>query len=153
MKTTNNNSKVSKKEIINTLRTLDSTRIFSLYKKIYGEINRSGICKFIREYAPSQSIAMKAYDLAYPTKHDNVRIMCETGNIIFKLNYIVEYLKEQLKDTKSNYAKRPMLSKNNLYFCSPIYGFSDYNHWCALPIEGNERFCEVIVKYADKYFC
>lgn len=153
MKTTNNNSQVSKKEIINTLRTLDSTRIFSLYKKIYGEINRSGIYKFIQEYAPSQSIAMKAYDLAYPTKHDNVRIMCETGNTIFKLNYIVEYLKEQLKDTKSNYAKRPMLGHTNLYFCSPSYGHSDYNKWRALPIAGNERFCEILIKYADKHFC
>lgn len=152
MKTTINNSNVSKKEIIKTLRTLDSTRIFSLYKKIYGEVNRSGIYRFILEYAPTQRIERKAYALAYPSKHDEVRAMCDSGSTIFKLNYIVDFMKEQIKDTASNYAKRPMLGHTNLYFCSPIYGHRDYNKWCALPIAGNERFCEVLIKYANKYF-
>lgn len=66
--------------------------------------------------------------------------------------YIVEYLKEQCLDPDSNYAKRPMLGHTHLYFCSPVYGHSDYNKWRALPIEGNERFCELAIKYADRFF-
>lgn len=69
-----------------------------------------------------------------------------------KKQYIVEYLKEQCLDPASNYAKRPMLGHTHLYFCSPVYGHSDYNKWCALPIKGNERFCELVIKYADKFF-
>lgn len=66
--------------------------------------------------------------------------------------YIVEYLKKQCLDPESNYAKRPMLGYTHLYFCSPVYGHSDYNKWRALPIKGNERFCELVIKYADRFF-
>ncbi len=69
-----------------------------------------------------------------------------------RLMEIVDYLKEQCSNPHSNYAKRPMLGYTHLYFCSPIYGHSDYNKWPALPIEGNERFCELVIKYADKFF-
>jgi len=66
--------------------------------------------------------------------------------------YIVECLKKECLDPESNYAKRPMMGHTHLYFCSPVYGHSDYNKWRALPIKGNERFCELVIKYADRFF-
>ena len=66
----------------------------------------------------------------------------------------LEALKKNIEIWKSNPAdaKRPMMGNIYLWFCSPAYGHNDFNRWKAMPIEGNERFCETICKLADKYF-
>ena len=64
---------------------------------------------------------------------------------------VIAALKMFMSDPTSNYAKQPMYGYSHLYFCSPVYGHSDYNKWRALPIKGNERFCELIVKLGEKY--
>lgn len=66
----------------------------------------------------------------------------------------IEALKKNIEIWKINPAdaKRPMMGNIYLWFCSPAYGYSDSNKWMAMPIKGNERFCETICKLADKYF-
>ena len=151
--------KVSKKEIQKVLRTLDTTQIFAMYHRIYGNVTRKGVYDFIRKYAPSQRVCRNAYDIAYSNKNERKRARYEYKSLLrngfFHGNQrkeVVDKLKEECQDPTSNYAKRPMLGHTHLYFCSPIYGHSDYNKCRMIPIEGNERFCELVIKYADKFF-
>ena len=142
--------KTTKKIIASTLRSMDSTAIFALYKKMHGEINRSKIYAFIQENAPSLRVEKSAYKIAYRRNRDKNERYAKVSP--FHRAEVVRYLKEQCSNPSSNYAKRPMLGDTHLYFCSPAYGHRDYNKWRALPIKGNERFCEVVIKYADKFF-
>lgn len=158
MKTFDNKT-ISKKEIERTLRTMDSTKIFALCHRIYGRTNRHEIYNFIHEFAPSQRVYYAAYKLAYSHKHDFRRNDIDTecvkrhgfyhGNL---RQQVVDALKRECQDVTSNYAKRPMMGHTWLYFCSPVYGHSDYNKRRMIPIKGNERFCELVIKYADKFF-
>ena len=154
------NKQISKKEIERTLRTMDSTKIFALYHRIYGKIeHRHFVYEFIRAFAPSQRVCRAAYKLAFSPKHDSRRSAIDTecrkrhgiyhGDL---RQQVVDALKRECQDVTSNYAKRPMMGHTWLYFCSPVYGHSDYNKWRALPIKGNERFCELVIRYADKFF-
>ena len=140
-------AKVSKKEIKQVLRSLDKTAIFRLYARINRNVDRFGLYQFIQEYAPSKRVANMAYTLAYDTHHNNVPY-----DLMTQKQKVVEYLKEQIKDVTSPYAKQPMWGNTHLYFCSPVYGHHDYNKWAALPINGNERFCELIIAIGKKYF-
>lgn len=150
---------ITKKHIAEVLRTQDSTKIYALYKRIYGNVKKSGIHDFIHEYAPTQCIYHMAYELAYNNKHQIRRGSIESTCIIRHGFYkgdarkdVVDLLKRECQDVKSPYAKRPMMGYTHLYFCSPVYGHSDYNKACMIPIKGNERFCELVIKYADKFF-
>lgn len=64
---------------------------------------------------------------------------------------VIAALKKFISNPASNYAKQPMYGFTHLYFCSPVYGHKDYNKWMAIPIKGNERFCELVVKLGEKY--
>lgn len=154
------NKQISKKEIERTLRTMDSTKIFALYHRICGIIpDRMHVYHFIRNYAPSQRVYRKAYDLAYNNKHaiqrNNIATECLKRHGLYRANLrqqVVDALKRECQDVTSNYAKRPMMGQTHLYFCSPVYGHSDYNKTRMIPIDGNERFCELVIRYADKFF-
>lgn len=163
---TYSNKKITKSEIQRTLRTLDPTQIFRLYKRISGEpIKRVKLYDFIHEYAPTKKVFWAACDIAFNRKHTEESIALERAIIrkhgLFNLNrgfrkkIIVDEMKKQIADPCSNYAKRPMYSLDGKYlcFCSPVYKHSDYNKWAqAIEVEGNERFCELVIRYADRYF-
>ena len=152
--------RITKKEIERTLRTMDSTQIYRLYHKFSGEKpEKIKVHDFICEYAPNQKVLAHVWDLSFPTKHSIERINIEDECLRKHGRYtgdqkkrIVDFLKEQVKDPQSNYAKRPMLGRTGLYFCSPAYGHGDYNKWRACDINGNEEFCMAVIKYADKFF-
>lgn len=160
------NKKIPKYEIQRILRTLDPTKIFRLYKSIYGgAIKRVKLYDFIREYAPTRKVYMASCDIAFNRKHTEESIALERAIIrkhgLFNLNrgfrrkIVVDEMKKQICDPCSNYAKRPMYSLDRKYlsFCSPVYRHSDYNRWeCAIEVDGNERFCELVIRYADRYF-
>ena len=75
------------------------------------------------------------------------------GNDLIELvNYVKRQCAKACDAYEYDYAKRPMLGKTHLYFCSPVYGHDDYNKVRSIPIAGNERFCELLIKYANKYF-
>lgn len=152
--------KITKKEIERVLRTLDSTQIFRMFHRIHGVIpSRMDVYYFIQNNAPSMRVYRSAYRIAFNPKNQDRRILIERECILRHGLYqgdarkwVVDYLKEQCQNPSSNYAKRPMMGHTHLYFCSPVYGHRDYNKRRALPIEGNERFCQLVIKYADKYF-
>ena len=159
MKTFDNKT-ISKKEIERTLRSMDSTKIFALYHRICRIIpDRMHVYHFIRNYAPSQRVYRAAYKLAYSNKHafrrNDIDTECVKRHGFYHGNLrqqVVDALKRECQNVTSNYAKRPMMGHTWLYFCSPVYGHSDYNKARMIPIKGNERFCELVIKYSDKFF-
>lgn len=158
--TTTTKKRITVKQIKSVLRGMNPTEVFRLYFQIYGgKVERMAVMKFIEKYAPSQKVSKNAYYIAY-AKNTNKPIPTDQSRKSFAWkeanakHLAIEALKEHTEIWRTNpaYAKRPMMGNTHLWFCSPIYGFSDYNKWRAMPIEGNERFCETICKLADKYF-
>lgn len=170
-------AKVSKKKIVSTLRTYDVTKICALYKNIFGYVPTEKlqpyglestytyldyleVYKWASDFATSNKMDSLLYDLLRNASHYKHRSFggdkyCYAKHGIYEpleKHHIVNYMLEQCKDVKSNYAKRPMMGHTHLYFCSPVYGHRDYNKWQSLPIKGNERFCELVIKYADRFF-
>lgn len=154
-----NGKNISKKNIISIIRTMNSTKIYALYAQIYGgKVIDSDVCRFIKMFAPTQALERAAYDLTIGQAH--IRRIKESYVFRNEREYrkanikheVIEYFKEQIRDVNSPYAKKPMMGHTHLYFCSPIYGHRDYNKWQAMEIRGNEKFCETIIKLADKYF-
>ena len=151
--------KITKKEIQAVLRSLDVTAIYRLHYRMFGNVCKCQVYQFIKDYAPAMYVSAKAYKIAYNGKNDIRRLIIDSDVIrmhgIYHGNDLIEavnYVKQQCAEAGSDYAKRPMLGKTHLYFCSPVYGHNDYNKVRSIPIAGNERFCELLIKYADKYF-
>lgn len=153
-----NGKNITKKEFQNVLRTMDSTKIYRLHKMLFGNVNRFNIVKFIDEYAPTNKIARKSWDIAYNNKHSLERVDYDVISFRMHGEYkgdalkkAVDAVKEYIANPTSPYAKKPMMGFTHLYFCSPAYGHQDYNKWRSVEIKGNEKFCETICKLADKY--
>ena len=151
--------KITKKEIQTVLRSLDVTAIYRLHYMLYGTVSACGVFDFVKQYAPSKRVIKFAIAALGAASHDVKRRVIDSevnwrngvyhGNDLIEL---VDYVKQQCAEAGSAYAKRPMMGKTHLYFCSPVYGHNDYNKVRSIPIAGNERFCELLIKYADKYF-
>ena len=165
--------KTTKKYITSEIKSFDVTRICKVYKQVHGEVptdtfvvngkpfkhlDAFKVYKWAKEYLTSSKATSRLYHLLDRAPHFYRVPFCNRGFVWgndiepLRKGYIVNYLKEQCQDPTSNYAKRPILGHTHLYFCSPVYGHKDYNKWCALPIEGNEAFCEAVIKYANKFF-
>lgn len=165
--------RITKKEIVNTLRTYNPTRICALYKRVYGcvpmkedaayhftYLDGYKIYQWAEQYATGIRMDRRLYHLLCRVSHhwnysayDMCYVYSKHGEYEpLPKQRVVEFLVRQCQNPTSNYAKRPMMGYTNLYFCSPAYGHKDYNKWCALPIAGNERFCETVIKYANRYF-
>ena len=155
--------KITKKEIQAVLRTLDVTAIYRLYYKIYGTACGCGLFNFVEQYAPSKRVRVQAFSAINGASNMFKRFLIDSeverrngiyhGNDLIELvNYVKRQCAKACDAYEYDYAKRPMLGKTHLYFCSPVYGHNDYNKVRSIPIAGNERFCELIVKYANKYF-
>lgn len=152
---------IPEREIARTLRTCDATRIYALYHRIHGgdKIRLADVMDFIKRHAPSHRAMRRAIDAILYDKHGmealNIERECIRRHGLYMCDIrhrVVEYLKEQCSLVPSPYCKRPMVHDSNLFFCSPHYGIKDYNKWMAMPIEGNERFVDKVIKYADKFF-
>ncbi len=63
----------------------------------------------------------------------------------------LQMLRRLLTEKPSNYTKVPMMGHTHLYFCSPSYGYADYNKVRTCSIEGNEEFVNKIVNIAEKF--
>lgn len=49
-----------------------------------------------------------------------------------------------------NYQKVVMYGQTWLYLCSPIYGHRDYNKHRLMPIDGNKRECEFLLRVSER---
>ena len=158
-------NRITKKYIQSVLRTKNPTEIFRLYKQIYGNIDRAGLYDFIIEYAPTNNVARAAWNIAYGSR-DNSQVwsnhdewnrqqneLNRHGSFApLKKQQIVNLLEYYLKDPLSPYAKRPVKGRSGLWFMSPIHMWDDYNKSRVLDWEGNEDFCEAIVRRGDSVF-
>ena len=144
----------TKKFIQSVLKTGNRTRIWHLYFKVTGERpTRSAVYNFVRNNAPTIKVSKKAFDIAYwgiNRHHNNGK----GGYDYYRVNVrhiTMNTLRDEIARGVDNYTKRPIMGKTHLYFASPLFGHEDYNKTRMLRIEGNERFCELICKVADKY--
>lgn len=64
----------------------------------------------------------------------------------------LEMLRKLITEKLTNYSKIAMYGHTHLYFCSPIYGHKDYNKVRCCTIEGNENFCEKIIKISERTY-
>lgn len=149
--------KLTKKFIQSVLRTNDRTKIYQLASMYYKKKPTQGLVYALMDnYAPTKKVRSCMYNIAFlkPERYD------KTSAIRNMISYqesnprqiAMEFFRKQLTMLDSNYVKQPMLGYTHLYFCSPIYGHSDYNKVRSLPIKGNERFCELLVSYGKKFF-
>lgn len=154
---TNNKRNVTKKHIIEVLRSRDLTKIFQLVHIINGgKTNKNEVYEFVKKNAPSDKVVYDIWwkifmnaDRHFRTRDSRKEMEYYHANA---LHEAVRHLREEIARGLDNYTKRPIMGHTHLYFASPVYGHSDYNKWRSVEIKGNERFCEVICKLADKYF-
>lgn len=154
--------KFTKKYIHSVLRTEDRTKIFRLYTQVKGrwegnnEMMKYAVVDFIKEYAPTQRISNKAYEIACPTPPaEDFPGQCRKSDEFYNQNgkhNAMNYLRYELSMPLDNYSKFPLMGHTHLYFASPVYGHRDYNKRCMMQIEGNERFCELICRVGERYF-
>lgn len=157
MKTYNGKS-ITKKRIENVLRSMDQTSIYKLYHEIYGiKPTFVGVCGFIKDFAPTKRIRNAVLSLTESNQvkqHKKYASDWSKKTIAyyksFPLSVAMGIFRHELSRELDSYSKRPFYGHTHLYFCSPVFGHADYNKSRSVPIEGNERFCELMVRLADK---
>lgn len=138
--------KITKKEIAATLRSMNVTAIHRLCVLVTGTHH---VYEFVKQYAPTNKVARQAYNIAYPRphywygdaykgKHGHFEPLPRQAARLFFEN-------ERKRGTDS-YTKAAWMGHTWLYAASPVYGHRDYNKARMIPIEGNERYCEILVK-------
>lgn len=161
---------LTKKYIQSVMRTMDATQIYHVFCQYMGtksvgkrgsEYGRSDVYDFIKEFAPTQKIRGKAYNIAFGgIEKTNYQIMIAQRtarkNIEFYdanvRHFALSMFRNEINRPFDSYTKRPVMGETHLYFVSPTYGFDDYNKRRMMPIKGNERFCELLVRMGDKVF-
>lgn len=159
---TYNGKNITRRYIQSVIRTENSTAIYRLYHSIFGgEKPRAlDVCKFIREYAPTKALAQKAAFLSCLRRRSRLSEEAEQDqsckSFVWRKDnakhLVLAKFREEVNRGFDSYTKRPTKGHANLWWCSPIYGHADYNKSIALPIEGNERFCEILCRLADKLY-
>lgn len=150
--------KITKKHIQKVLRTEDPTQIFRIYVKATGEkADRAKVYEFIRAYAPTVRVFKAAYNLAYPSRSLPLALYEKdfAASVAYgkdnRRQLVMQHWRDEVRRGVDGYTKRPIMGHTWLYWASPVYGHDDYNKSRAIPIKGNERFCELICRLADKY--
>lgn len=152
----NSNKKITKKHITEVLRSRDLTQIYQLVHIINGgKINSRDVIHFVHEHTPSDKVWDDIWRRIHcapnrEEKYRNFRREVEF-NDANRIHIAVQRLREEIARGIDNYTKRPILGITHLYFCSPVYGHRDYNKRQSVVIKRNERFCELMVRLADKY--
>lgn len=138
--------KFAKKEIAATLRTMDPTKIHRLCVLVTGGHN---VLEFVKTHAPSNIVYDAAYNIAYPHTHAHVSEEYKSRHGHFEplpRQAARLFFQAQAANGLNAYTKVPTMGNTHLYSASPYYGHADYNKARILKIEGNERFCELLVK-------
>ncbi len=146
--------RITKKYIDEVLRTMDCTAIYELYFQVNGKKASDSweVAKFIEVNAPTRGIYRAARDIVYKRPYDERMLRAE--NEYKRANpYSVEMhrLRYYMAQGYGAYTKIPILGKTHLYWCSSNYCHSDYNKHSTLLIKGNERFCELICRVAQRW--
>ena len=145
---------VSKTEIRKAIYNQEVSTLYKYANQLNLRVENL-VCDYVKVSRKSASDCIWAIARA---KHSFERWQLERDDKsaakIFNLKHkIIDYLKEQIGQPVNNYSKAAMRGFTHLYFCSPVYGHSDYNKWCTgLPIEGNEAFVDKVIAISNKHF-
>ena len=164
-------NKVYKKEILRTLRTYNTTKICKLMKKCVGYVPKKTpyisevdddmqvpevldtfeVYRWASQYATSDKMKHKLYDVL--SKSNNKRSYGDEYAYLPHGWYkplprlrAHRFFEAQKREGLSNYSKIAVIDDDYLMSCSPVYLLSDYNKHYILRLEGNERFCDILVR-------
>lgn len=147
-------TQVSKTEI---RKAIAEKNVESLYK--FAKARNISVNDLINNSKAARSLKSEARWAVELAKHSNRRCLAErdrnlSAPSLFELKHnVIAFLKDQISKPISNYSKAAMRGNTHLYFCSPVYGHSDYNKWCTmLPIQGNEEFVDKIISISTLHF-
>lgn len=135
----------------------DRTNIFKLFVKKTGlkiwslNYRYEQIADFIIKYCGKRFYSNN-YNLVVSPRHKKACSYIHIEDQTERRIKIIKALKDELKEPFNNYTKLPYYGNTNLYFLSPKYGHRDYNKWCAIPIKGNEKFCERLINIAKSKY-
>lgn len=149
--------RITKKAIKETLRTLDTTKIFRIAKLAGVNVaNRSELFDWIKSNAPTQKIESEAYHLSYNAGFERERFLAnvDAKNPIYNNNWrvleAVEYAKYQKNRGFDNYSKVLIIGDTFIYWASPIFKHKDYNKSTAFKNTAENRAkAEKINKYLN----
>lgn len=145
--------KTKKKEIRETLRSLNVTAIFRIAKLNNVDIdNRSELKKWIENNSPDQKTLNNSYDIAYIGCYGKT---LPTNNYIpsTRIGEVIQFAKKQKSENwmATNYGKILIEGNTNIYWANPSYGHSDYNKSIALKkTEKNVQLMNIINNYLTK---
>lgn len=155
--------KFTKKAFNMALANNDQTKVWHLTAvKIGRTPTRNEVYDLIKEIAITNRDERKAYSMAFNSQRKQRNDAAETmawykrgaygqyGNSHYRQKALI-MLRRLLTEDHGNYTKVPMLGHTHLYFCSPVYGHSDYNKVCACKIKSNEEFCRKIIEIAERF--
>ena len=142
--------RITKKEIKQTLRTLDATKIFRIAKLSGVNIEkRIELLRFIQENAPSQKVYKKAYSLSFGAGN-NKHLNHDHSLLKMPVTDVIKYAKKQKTQGFSNYSKILVIGNSSIYWASPVYMHGDYNKSIALKNNSKNRdLADKINKYLD----
>ena len=156
--------KFTKKAFRAALKANNQTEVWHLAAVKFGRTpTRKEVHDLIEEVANTIRDYRKAYAMAYDSKRMQRIQVTETmawynrgayrqyGDSHYR-NIALKMLRELLAEDHGNYTKVPMLGHTRLYFCSPVYGHSDYNKVRTCAIEGNEDFCNKVIDLGERIF-
>lgn len=145
--------KPTKKQIQETLRTLDSTKIFRIAKLSGVDINnRINVMRFVEKYAPTQKIERAAFRLTLCADHAN-QLKTVHNRIEQPISNAINYAKRQIENgaIRTNYGKILIEGNTRIYWAHPTHGHSDYNKSAAMPnTETNRRAATLINSILSK---
>lgn len=106
------------------------------------------IKRFDRRYREFKGITIEDWQMM-KAKH-----YCRLGRRDYdmrtKLQRAVDAVKKWSNPENGSYQKIAIWGYTNLYLASPDYQHEDYNKSILLPIKGNERACELLIKLSKK---
>ena len=156
--------KFTKKAFRSALKDNDQTKVWHLCAVKLGRTpTQKEVYDLIKEVASTIRDDRKAYSMAYDSQRKQRNLAAETmswykrgaygqyGDSHYRHEALI-MLRRLLTEDHGNYTKVPMLGHSRLYFCSPVYGHSDYNKVRTCSIEGNETFCNKVVALGERIF-
>lgn len=136
---------MKKSEIQKILKSKNRTDIFKLVKKLGVEPTKDNVYDFIKDNFKSNTSFRTAYLIAYSKKLIPYNPKNNFRQPIFEA---IQYAKYQKLQGFSQYAKILFIGNDNIYWCSPSYGHSDYNKSRAFKnTDKNRKLAKLINKF------
>ena len=139
--------------IRSAIKTYDPSVVYPVYAALSGSglANHHNVYAFCVTHCTSKKMKDKVIAMinGESNKHFILRNRCNVKSRT-GIDIALGMLRDLYKNGLNKYSKVPMMGHTHLYFCSPIYGHSDYNKVMACTIKGNEKFCNDVISLGGK---